>query len=186
MGNGNDMEQQTSTPLVGAGDVARWFTFGGFWGFVFYLLSFAGMLTGHRRQPVHVNVRTVSIGMGIHVGIFVGLTSLFSLLQSLVTGKSSRQIAQERIGGGTLEQSVLKLALSGGTGSVIPFLIARQSLHVAKGITGYPAFESNEDLNWARSVGVTAVLSGITAMAVARITSWVAQDARTGSHQKSA
>jgi hypothetical protein len=166
--------------MVGSGDVARWFTFGGFWGFVFYLLSLIGLLAGHRRQPVGVHMPTVLVGMLIHVSGFVGLVSLFSIVQMLVTGKSTTQTAQERIGGGVLEQSVGRLAVSGATGSVVPFGIATGCIRVAEGVTGEAAFVDGGEVSWPRAVLVTMGLSSVTAMAVARITAWVARDARTG------
>lgn len=174
------MKTHEHQPRIEASDVARWFTFGGFWGFVFYLLSVAGMLIGHRRQPTSFNARTALVGMGIHVSIFVALTSLFSMLQSLVTGKSSTRTARERIAGGTLERSIITLGASSGTGSIIPFLMAAGSLRAAERITGEPAFPEADQISWPRAAGSTALLSSITALAVARIAAWVAQDSRTG------
>jgi len=164
-------------------DFARWLTFGGFWGFVFYLLSFAGLLLGHRHQPVRVNTRTSLVGMIIHTGFFVGMVSLFSALQSLLTGKSSSQTGRERVSGGTLERSILKLAVGGGLGSIIPFALSVGSLKAAETITGEAAFQNSDDINWIQAAGTTALLSSITALSVARITAWVAQDSREGAMQ---
>ncbi len=174
------MEEKKHRWNIKSGDVARWFTFGGFWGFVFYLLSFVGLLVGHQRQPVAVNMRTVLTGMVMHVSGFIGLVSLFATVQAIVTGKSTTQTAQERISGGVLEQSIGQLAVSGAAGSVIPFGVAAGAMRVAEGVTGDSAFADGWHIAWPRAVLVTMGLSSITALAVARITAWVARDARSG------
>ncbi len=167
-----------SQELIKQSDVARWITFSGFWGFVFYLLAFAGLLTGHRRQALRINTKTAMVGLGLHVVSFVLLGSLFSAIGSLVRGKSSTQQAREQIGSGRLERTILVQAAGGAAGSVVPFALAVSSLQVAQRITGKPALEDGKNINWAQAAGTTALLSGITALAVSRIAAWVARDAR--------
>jgi hypothetical protein len=164
--------------IVEKEDIARWFTFGGFWGFVFYLLSLVGILSSHRQQPARINMATVLTGLVLQVLSFVGFTAFFSVLQALVLKKNSTQLARERIGGGTFEENYAKIGLGASLLSLIPFSFAVGNLRLAEKITGKPAFADDEQINWTAAVGITAVFSSITGLAVARITSWVAQDAR--------
>jgi hypothetical protein len=52
-------------------------------------------------------------------------------------------------------------------------------LKLAERITGEAAFSDGEAVDWPQAIGVTASLSGLTALAVSRIVAWVARDART-------
>lgn len=169
-----------SQPIFQKEDVARWVTFGGFWGSMFYILSLLGMIVGHRRQPARVHAPTAITGMGIYVGSFVGFVSIFSALQAIFTRKSSTAMAQERISGGTFEQSVVKLGISSAITSFLPLTAARKSIETAENVTGRPVFDDYEHIDWPRTYGIMGLLSGVTALTVARITSWVARDARSG------
>lgn len=171
---------QEKQPVIETEDVARWFVFGGFWGFVFYLLSFIGLLVGHRRQPVQVNMRPVMLGLGIQVVGFIGFTSVFSAAQAVITGKSSSRMARERISGGTLEQSVVKLGLGASLVSLLPFAMSVGSIRTAEKVTHESTFANQDEIRWPVAVATSATLSSITGLAVARITSWVARDSREG------
>ena len=168
---------RNKTQIVEAQDIPRWVTFGGFWGFVFYLLSLVGILTSHRNQPARVNMRTVLVGLGLQILSFIGFTTVFSIGQAAVVKKSSTRLARERISGGSFVGSFFKLGLSASLVSLLPFGFAVGNMKTAERITGEPAFENAEEINWPKAVGVATFFSGLTGLAVARITSWVAQDA---------
>lgn len=170
--------ESQSQSLIGTQDVARWFTFTGFWGFVFYLLSFAGLLRGQRRQPVSVDTDTAIVGMGIHIGVFVTAGSLFSAGASLVRRQSTTQQARQRVDDGTIERTIPLQAVGGAIGSIIPFAMAVGSIRAAERVTGKALFPDGNDIAWSRAIGTTALLSGVTALAISRIAAWVANDAR--------
>ncbi len=165
-------------PIVAKEDIARWLTFGGFWGFVFYLLSLVGILSSHRKQPTRINMATVLTGLVLQVLSFIGFTAFFSTVQALVLKKNSTQLSRERIGGGTFEENFAKIGLGASLVSLLPFSFAVGNLRFAEKITHKPAFDDAENINWPIAVAITAFLSSITGLAVARITSWVAEDAR--------
>lgn len=169
--------QQELQHVIKREDVARWITFSGFWGFVFYLLSLVGLLASHRRQPLRINANTALVGMGIHVGSFITVGSLLSALQSLWRGKSTTQQAREQIGSGDLERSMLQQVAGAAAGSVVPFAWTVGSLRVAERITGKRTFTDSSTINWLGAAGTTALLSGVTSLAVNRIAAWVARDA---------
>lgn len=171
--------EQQRRPLVGRQDVARWITFSSFWGFIFYLLSFAGLLAGHRRGAPRVNANTAFVGMGVHVAVFNVFGFFLGAMTTLTRGKSTTEQARERIGGGSLDRNILAPALVGAVGAVVPLTMASGSLKLAERITGEAAFSDGEAVDWPQAIGVTASLSGLTALAVSRIVAWVARDART-------
>ncbi len=167
-----------SGKLAQPGDVARWFTFTAFWGFVYYLLSFAGILGGHRYQPVRADADAALVGMGIHVGIFVAVGSLFSAINSVARKQSTTAITQQRVAAGTFENSILLQAISGGVGAILPFMLAVGSMRAAEQITGKAVFPDGRDLNWPRACGISMILSGLTALGVSRIAAWIVSDTR--------
>jgi hypothetical protein len=127
---------------------------------------------------VRINTQTTLTGMGIYVGGFISYTSLYSTVKSFTQGKSISKIARERIRGGSLDRPLWQFAAGGGVFSIFPFLLAVLTLRLAEGITGEPAFEDSDYINWPQAAGTTALLSGLAALVVTRITSWVARDAR--------
>lgn len=172
---------QTPQSIVTQEDVARWLTFSGFWGFVFYLLSTTGMALSHRRQPAPVNASTIVTGMGLHVGTFVTFGSAVIAATSLKRGKSTTDLARENINSSDSSTSTpIQTGLSAATGSVAPFALALASLLVAERLTGKPAFPEGGTIDWVRAIGVNSVLTGVTAAAVSRIFGWVVQDVRHG------
>jgi hypothetical protein len=169
---------QQSQIIVQQQDVVRWLTFSGFWGFVFYLLAYAGIAGSQRRQPVAIHRQSALVSLGIHLGVFVGGGSLFSALSSLVRRQSTTALSHERIEQGTYESSVPLQALSGGIGSLLPFAVTVGSMRAAEQITGKPVFADADGIDWTRAAGTTALLSGLTALAVSRIAGWIVSDAR--------
>lgn len=159
-------------------NVARWFTFTGFWGFVFYLISFVSILTSHRRQPTRVHADTALVGMGLHLTTFVSAGSIFSALSALVRQQTTTAQSRERIKNGTFENSIPLQALAGATGSVIPLAMAVGSMRAAERITGKPVFEDAHDIDWIRATGTNILASGMAALAVSRIAAWIVSDAR--------
>lgn len=159
-------------------NVARWLTFTGFWGLVFYLLSFMSILTSHRHQPVRVHADTALVGMGLHIVTFVSAGSTFSALSALVRQQTTTAQTRERINKGTFESSIPLQALAGATGSIIPLAMAVGSMRAAERITGTPVFENAQDINWVRATGTNILASGIAALAVSRIAAWIVSDAR--------
>lgn len=159
-------------------DVARWITFSGFWGFIYYLLSWIGLLAGQRKQPLQVQRESALVGLGIHLGLFVTLGSLVSAVGAVLQGKSTTQQARERVGSGLLQRSILLQGLGGAVGSVIPFALTVGSLRGAERITRRAAINDFRSINWPVAIGTTALASGVTALAVSRIAAWVARDAR--------
>lgn len=169
---------QNRPAIVRQQDVARWITFSGFWGFVFYLLVFAGILSSHRRQPARVNPEVALVSLGLHLGTFVAGGSLFSALSSLARNQSTTALSRDRMRQGTYEQSIPLQAVSGGIGSIIPFLLALGCMRAAEQATGKPVFADADAINWPRAAGTTALLSGLTALAVSQIAGWIVKDAR--------
>lgn len=164
---------------IGREDVARWLTFSGFWGAIFYLLACASLLATSKRQPVRINTQTVGVGMLLHVLTFVVGGATASAIGSLARGQSSTEQAQESIKGGQLERTVLLQALGGALGSVVPFGLAVGSLRVAERLTGQPALkDAQSSVQWPQAVGAMTLASGVTALAVSRIAAWVARDAK--------
>lgn len=174
----NTLEQQTQ-PAIEREDIARWLTFSGFWGSIFYILSVIGLVAGQRQQPVRLNVGTALVGMAVHVGTFVTVGSGGGLLAALAKGQSTSQQARERVNPEQLDRGIVRAGAGATVGSVIPFLLTLGSLQVAERITGRALFEESS-MNWPRAVGTTAVFTGLTALAVSRIAAWVARDARYG------
>lgn len=176
---------QAGQAVIKRQDVARWITFSGFWGFVYYLLAFVGLLVGQRRQPARVDMRTTLVGMGVHVAAFVTFGSLISAIGALVRGKSTTRQAREQISRGNLERTIVLQGLGGAVGSAAPFALAVGSLRAAEQITGKTTLVGDGDTDWLRAVGTTALLSGVTATAVSRIAAWVARDARVVTETRS-
>ncbi len=170
-----------SAPITGE-DLARWLVFTGFWGSSFYLLASVSLIAGARRQPVELDAPTLGVGYGLHVLSFVAVGSVGSAIVSLVRGKGTSEQAEEAIGGGQLERSWPLQAVGGAVGSVVPLALAVASQNIAEQITGRPAILG--DVAWPVTGGTMIVLSGLTALAVGRIASWVAEDAKNGSHTR--
>jgi hypothetical protein len=169
-------------------DILRWFTFSSFWGSVFYLLSCVSLATAHREQPLRINTGTAAAGMGLHVGTFVALGSIGSAVAAIKRGKTTTEMARESIASseGSLNASGmerLKGALGAGAGSTIPFAMSLASLLLAERLTGTPAFPGRDSIRWPQALATMAAGTGLTALAVSQIASWVARDARIGASQ---
>lgn len=63
-------------------------------------------------------------------------------------------------------------------GSLVPFTLAIGSITLASRLTGKPAFGKPHAIRWPLAMGTMVAASGILALAVSRITAWVAQDAK--------
>lgn len=173
--------EKTSSSPIQTEDVARWLTFTGFWGAIFYLLACVSLIVTHRRQPLKINARTTLVGLGVHLATFVTLGSLGSAIYSLVRGKRTTEQAEERIASGALERATLAQGIGGAVGAAVPFGLAVASLRVAERVTGESAFSSARDLRLPQALGVMTLLSGLTSLTVSRIAGWVARDAKQGS-----
>lgn len=160
-------------------DLSRVLTFTSFWGAIFYLYASVSQLVGARRQPVRVDLPTLGLGLLLHLLTFVGGGTAMSLLAAVATGKSATEQAEKDIAGGTLERTWFAQGLAGGAGSLVPFLLAVLSQKLAGQITGTPAID--DETNWPVAGGTMVTASGLTALAVSRITAWVAEDAKQGS-----
>lgn len=160
-------------------DVVRGITFTGFWGFVFYLLALLSMISGQRSQPFKLSARPVLLGLGLNVVGYVVVGLLGLIGQSFVRGKSSTEQSREDIGGGTFERFWWLSGLGTFLVAGFPFTVALVSLRAAEKLSGEQAFQP-QGLNWTRALSVMGVCSGLVALIVARITSWVAQDAKVG------
>lgn len=178
-----EREMQTSPIVKGAPisgeDVARWVTFSGFWGAIFYLLACVSLVASSKRQPVRVSAPTLGLGLLLHVAAFVAGGTATSAIGALARGKSSTEQAQESIKSGQLEQTVPLQALGGALGSVVPFGLAVGSLRLAGQITGEPALKDLQSVQWPQAIGAMTISSGVTALAVSRIAAWVARDAKS-------
>ena len=161
-------------------DLARLLTFSTFWGSVSYLLATVSLAASHKCQPVATDVPTLAAGMGIHVGSFVTLGALGGVIASAVRGRRISDEAQERISDGEIERSIGQQALGSAAGSLAPLTLALLSMAAAERITGRYAFSRGGDINWGKAGLIMSAASGLTALAVSRITGWVASDAREG------
>ncbi|GAB4437391.1 MAG: hypothetical protein OHK0015_30080 [Chloroflexi bacterium OHK40] len=161
-------------------DIPRWLTFTGFWGAIFYLLSCVSLVAGSERRTVQLHPKTLGLGLLLHVASFMAGGALAVATGSLVRGKSSTVQSEEQISSGQLERTVVQQGLGGAVGSVVPFGMAVGSIELAGRITGVPAFGQRNTVNWPIAVGTMVVSSGLVALAVSRITAWVARDARRG------
>lgn len=161
-------------------DVARWLTFSSFWGSIYYLLAITSQTSAHQRQPLRLDAPTVGLAMAIHVAAFTAGGSATSAIGSLAQNKPTTEQAREAVAGGVLERTVPLQALGGAIGSLIPFALAVGSQQLASQITGRQAIEDPDDVNWPQAMATMVVASGLTALAVTRITAWVARDAKRG------
>jgi hypothetical protein len=177
-----DIKPVDAGTLIRGRDVTRWLTFSTFWGSVSYLLACASLAGASRRQPVRVNAGTTLLGLGIHVASFVALGSATAATAAFVRQKPTTQISTEEISGGSLEQpkNIISQGLGAAAASVVPLALAVASQQAAERIAGSPAIGKIDDMRWLRAVAVMSALSGLTSLAVARITGWVARDARGG------
>lgn len=180
----------TSTPrglLLRGEDLSRTLVFSGFWGSIFFLLAFVSQVLTFRRRPAEVHSPTVLTGAGIFIGGFVGLGTLLIAIATARSGKKPAEQAREQIGaaGETSSGSVLRTALSAATGSLLPLALSRGSLRLAAQLTGTPALTPTEGLSLPRTAVVNALLNALIAAAVARITGWVARDARNAERTRS-
>jgi hypothetical protein len=172
-------ELTKDVPVEGE-DVTRLLTFTSFWGSIFYLLSCVSIVAGTRRPSVRLHTPTLGVAYLLHVLSFVVGGSLVTFIGALVQGKSSTAQSKEAIGGGALERGWAVQALGGAAGAVVPFALAVASQAVAEQITGEPALAESDSVSWPIAGGAMVALSGATALAVARITAWVAEDAKSG------
>lgn len=165
-----------TVPIRGE-DVARWMVFTAFWGSVSYLYTCIGQIVGTRRDSVRVHTPTVGLAYGVHVLSFVVGGSLVVAISSIVRGKRSTDRSAKAISSGKLERGWPLQALGGTAGSVLTFGLALASQSLVSQRTGHTAVA--EEVNLPVAGGAMVVLSGLTAFAVARITAWVAQDAKS-------
>jgi hypothetical protein len=173
---------QGSAPLtrtIQPEDVVRWVTFTGFWGFVFYLLACVAQIAG-RRQPVTFHLPTATVGLGIHLGAFVGGGSAVIALGTALQGKRTTELARERIGRDSLSSptQVLAQGVGAAVSSTVPLALVLISQRAAARITGTPTFPTAASLNLPRTIAVMGGLSSIMAMAITLIVGWVARDVR--------
>jgi hypothetical protein len=166
----NDVVQQQ--------DVARWITFPGFWGTVSYILACISLGFAHKKKSFCVHTKPVLLGMGIHVGSFIAVTSIGSAAYSLIRGKRTTELAQKRVQAGSLEQSIPVRGVTSAVSSMVPLALAIMSLKAAERLTNEPAIESDADVDWLRAITIMSTSSGTAAMTVSRIVRWVARDAR--------
>jgi hypothetical protein len=173
------IKHDTSNNVIQPHDLVRWLTFSSFWGFISYLLACASLLSAQRRQPTPLNAQSAAVGMGLHIGSFVLFGSIASAAAALISGKSTTEISEERISSGDLERpGVVRGIASGIAGSTVMLGLAVVSMATAEQVTGKPVF-AQKNIDWKRAMGTMAVVSGITAFAVNRITGWVARDAKS-------
>ncbi|GAB4208044.1 MAG: hypothetical protein OHK0022_37080 [Roseiflexaceae bacterium] len=161
---------------VAPDDPLRWVTFSGFWGFVFFLLSVAGLLAGQRHSVVRINQRTLWAALLIHMTAFVTGGTLFSALQQVLVRRSAEEQSEQAVASGTLQRSVPLQTLGSAVGAVVPFGLAVASAQLAERLTGAPLLPRART-DWRRALAVTSGLSGLAALAVSRIAAWVAEDA---------
>lgn len=176
------MRDTPTGELVQTRDIARWLTFSSFWGGISYLLACVSLASASRRQPVRVNIPTTALGLGVHLASFVALGSATAAAAAFIRGKPTTQISQEGISSGSLERpkNIVGQGLGGAVGSLLPFALAIISQQAAERLIGDPAFDGLDDIRWPQAIAVMTGLSGLTALAVTRITGWVARDARSG------
>lgn len=165
---------------IGGEDVSRWLTFTSFWGSISYLLACVSLIAGARRESVRLHTPTLALGYAMHVLAFTVGGSLLSAAGSVARGKSSTAQAEESIGGGTLERTWPLQAAGGAAGSVLPFAMAVASQGLASRITGRDALGEGAAVSWPVAGGAMVASSGLVALAVSRITAWVAEDAKSG------
>jgi hypothetical protein len=174
----NAIQLFKKTPIRGE-DIPRWLTFTSFWGAISYLLTCISLLAGGRRDAARLNLRTLGLGFLLHTTGFVTGGSLAVAVGSIVSGKSSTEVSQQEISGGQLEHSIVQQGVGGALGSVVPFALALGSIKLANRITGKSAFGETRTMSWPIAVGTMVVTSGVLALAVSRITAWVAEDAKS-------
>ncbi|MBX0326239.1 hypothetical protein K2Z83_00840 [Oscillochloris sp. ZM17-4] len=160
--------------------LSRSLVFSGFWGAIFYLLSFVSQLVTFRQQPAEVRSDTLLAGAGVFVGGFVGLGALLIAAASALTNKTPAEQARDQLGPAGNSGNVLGTAAGAAIGSLLPFALATGSLRLAARLTGRPALAPQEELSLPRAAAANALLTALTAAAVTQITNWVARDARAG------
>jgi hypothetical protein len=168
-----------NVPVEGE-DVVRWLTFTSFWGSISYLLACTSIAAAHTRQPLRADMRTLGLGMALHVGASVALGSASAAGFALSKGERTTEVAERRIAGGELERSVAQQGLGAAVGSLLPLGMAVASMRAAEMISGEPAFDDSNSVSWPVAVAAMVAASGLTSLAVARITGWVARDAKRG------
>lgn len=160
-------------------DIPRWLTFTSFWGASSYVLSCVSLIAGSRERPLRIEPTTLGLGMLLHTATFMTTGSLSVAVGSLVSGKSSTEVSKDDISGGSLERSVVQQGAGAAMGSLVPFGLALASLELASKITNRPAFATPREISWPRTLSTMVAASGLLALAVARITAWVAEDAKS-------
>jgi hypothetical protein len=158
-------------------DPWRWLTFSGFWGTIYYLLSFAGLIAGQKSAALLLNRRPALVSFATFLLLFISGGTLTSVVQQLIVGRSSKDQARGVIANGLLEPSIPLQALGGAAGASLALGLATVSNRVAERITGERVFLAGE-VNVARALAVTGLLSGFASLAVSRIAAWVAEDAQ--------
>ncbi|NNJ08838.1 hypothetical protein EKD04_000685 [Chloroflexales bacterium ZM16-3] len=167
--------------ITGEG-LSRSLVFSGFWGAIFYLLSFISQLVTFRKRPAEVRSDTLLAGAGVFVGGFVGLGALLIAAASALTNKTPAEQARDQLGAAGNNGNVLGTAARAMIGSLLPFALVIGSMRLAARLTGRPTFAPQEGLSLPRAAAANALLTALTAAAVTQITNWVARDARAGAH----
>ena len=176
-GTGDERVEVDSRDVVSPEDPWRWLTFSAFWGSLYYLLVYVGLLAGHQPGTLRVNRRPALLSFGLYLVTFVAGGSLTSWLQQLIAGRSAKQQSRTLIATGTLERSIPLQALGGAAGAVLPFGLVLAANAAAERLSGEPPLQPGP-FHWGRAVAVTSSLSGLAGLAVSRIAGWVAEDAR--------
>ncbi len=178
-GKGGSMQlpETLKNPPIHSTDVRRWLVFTSFWGSISYLLSSTSLVIAARRRPVKLDTPTLGIGFVMHVTTFMAGGSLAAATSAMVRGKPTTEQSEEAISSGQLQQNWPLQAAGGAIGSLVPFALAIISQRLAGQRTGRTAIA--KDVNWPLAGGAMVGLSGLTALAVARIVAWVAQDAQS-------
>jgi uncharacterized protein (UPF0548 family) len=172
------LPETLKNPPIRNTDVRRWLVFTSFWGSISYLLSSTSLVIAAKRRPVKIDTPTLGLGYVLHVLTFVTGGSLASATSAIVRGKPTTDQSEEAISSGELQQKWPLQAAGGAVGSLVPFALAVASQRVAAKRTGRQAI--SKDVNWPLAGGAMVALSGLTALAVARIVAWVAEDAQSG------
>ncbi|RRR74517.1 MAG: hypothetical protein EI684_06845 [Candidatus Viridilinea halotolerans] len=174
-----------STPHAAVRDdtLSRVLVFTSFWGSIFYLLSVVSQALTMRRQPVEVEAKTVMTGGAIFVSSFMAMGSLGLAIATWRRGKTPAAQSREQFAKVTERDGarVLGTALRAGAGSGLMLTLATGCLRLAEAITGKPALAPQEAVDLPRNAALNALLTGLIAAAVTKITDWVALDARRNS-----
>lgn len=171
------MKQQTRRGAISHEDPWRWLTFSSFWGSIYYLLVYAGIIVGHRSKTAQFNRRPLLVSLLLFLLFFISGSTLLSVIEQLVVRRSAKEQSRRAIASGLLEPSIPLQAIGGAAGAVGAFGLAAASNQIAERITHEPVFPA-PDIDWPRALAATSIFSGLASLAVSRIAAWVAEDAQ--------